>query len=263
MQQFTYLAEIFVWGGIASATIIAIDLWSCRQPMKIMNPVWILTGLWASFFGLIAYYWFGRSPQCGVEEQSDAMPQMHPHTPKMAMEEMKVPGMQMTEMEMGSDMEEMSMKMPPRPYWQRVTLSTLHCGGGCTLADLVGEWFLYFVPIAIGGSLIAGAWVIDYLLALGIGIGFQYAAIRGMEHHISRRKALQRAAKADILSLTSWQIGMYGWMAIVIFAINDGQTLPRTSYQFWFMMQIAMAFGFLCAVPINILLIRLGIKQGM
>lgn len=60
MQHFSYLAEIFVVGGIVSALIIAADLHSCRQPMRIMNSVWILTGLWASVIGLWAYFTFGR-----------------------------------------------------------------------------------------------------------------------------------------------------------------------------------------------------------
>ena len=78
---------------------------------------------------------------------------------------------------------------------------------GCTLADIVGEWFLFFVPVAIGGSILAGTWVVDYLLALAFGIGFQYAAIRGMERTLPRGEAIRRAAKADILSLTAWQAG--------------------------------------------------------
>ena len=52
--------------------------------------------------------------------------------------------------------------------------------------------------------------------ALAFGIGFQYAAIRGMERTLPRGEAIRRAAKADILSLTAWQAGMYGWMAVAI-----------------------------------------------
>ncbi len=162
-------------------------------------------------------------------------------------------------------MPEMEMEMEmgaPRPRWQSVVLSTLHCGAGCTLADLVGEWFLYFVPVVIGGSLLAGTWVTDYLLALVFGIGFQYAAIRGMER-IPRGEAVLRAAKADFLSLTAWQAGMYGWMAVAMFALGDGAAAPRTTFWFWFMMQIAMCCGFLVSLPVNVLLIRRGIKKGM
>lgn len=149
-----------------------------------------------------------------------------------------------------------------RSSWQRTVLSTLHCGAGCTLADLIGECFAWLVPVSLGGSLLAGSWVLDYALALVIGIGFQYAAIREMEP-VGVREALGRAAKADALSLTAWQIGMYGWMALVHFAFFADHPLPRTSWTFWFMMQIAMGWGFAFSYPVNAWLIRHGIKKGM
>lgn len=51
MQQFYYLAVLFVAGGIGSALIVAADLRTRRQPMRIMESVWVLTALWASFSG--------------------------------------------------------------------------------------------------------------------------------------------------------------------------------------------------------------------
>ena len=455
MQQFYYLAVLFVAGGIGSALIVAADLRTRRQPMRIMESVWVLTALWASFFGLWAYYALGRAArhmpvqnngtgkqkdsakisepakgggigETGNERQVDSagqkeangkpgtdgrggglgpeaangkpgtdgrkdmsvagtdlwkvseperamnMPEPGMHgmqmengtttgadgaedmpgmkgtvlkagmadeagIPDMAsgasmpgmadgtdmpgmtngtkmsgtagprgMEGMDgmdgmsdMPGMKgaadkadtangadMPGMADGTDMPGMTNRtkmsgtagprgmegmdgmsdmpgMKGRPRWQSVVLSTLHCGAGCTLADIVGEWFLFFVPVAIGGSILAGTWVVDYLLALAFGIGFQYAAIRGMERTLPRGEAIRRAAKADILSLTAWQAGMYGWMAVAIFALNGGEAMPRTSFVFWFTMQIAMACGFLVALPVNILLIRAGIKKGM
>ena len=407
MQQFYYLAVLFVAGGIGSALIVAADLRTRRQPMRIMESVWVLTALWASFFGLWAYYAFGRATrhmpvqnngtgkqkdsakisepakgggigETGNERQVDSAGQKvgnekpgtderggkdggsgqdavngKPGTdgrkdmsvagtdlwkvsePERAMN-MPDPGMHGMQMENGTttgadgaedmpgmkgtalkagmadeagipdmasgasmpgmadgtDMPGMTNGtkmsgtagprgmegmdgmdgmdgmsdmpgMKGRPRWQSVVLSTLHCGAGCTLADIVGEWFLFFVPVAIGGSILAGTWVVDYLLALAFGIGFQYAAIRGMERTLPRGEAIRRAAKADILSLTAWQAGMYGWMAVAIFALNGGEAMPRTSFVFWFSMQVAMACGFLVALPVNILLIRAGIKKGM
>lgn len=157
----------------------------------------------------------------------------------------------------------MNMKeMPPHSKWQATVLSTLHCGAGCTLADLAGEWLAWLIPISIGGSLIAGSWTLDYILALIFGIGFQYAAIRGMRR-ITPGEALTKAAKADVLSLTAWQVGMYGWMAVVFFLLFTHEALPRTGWIFWFMMQIAMLCGFLVALPMNRFLIKKGIKQGM
>ena len=452
MQQFYYLAVLFVAGGIGSALIVAADLRTRRQPMRIMESVWVLTALWASFFGLWAYYAFGRATrhmpvqnngtgkqkdsakisepakgggigETGNERQVDSAgqkvgnekpgtderggkdggsgqdavngkpgtdgrkdmsvagtdlwkvsePERAMNMPEPGMHGMQMengtttgadgaedmPGMKGTALKAGmadeagipdmasgasmpgmadgTDMPGMTngtkmsgtagprgmegmdgmdgmdgmsdmpgMKgaadkadtangadmpgmadgtkmsgtagargmegmdgmsdmpgMKGRPRWQSVVLSTLHCGAGCTLADIVGEWFLFFVPVAIGGSILAGTWVVDYLLALAFGIGFQYAAIRGMERTLPRCEAIRRAAKADILSLTAWQAGMYGWMAVAIFALNGGEAMPRTSFVFWFSMQVAMACGFLVALPVNILLIRAGIKKGM
>lgn len=383
MQQFYYLAVLFVAGGIGSALIVAADLRTRRQPMRIMESVWVLTALWASFFGLWAYFAFGRAArhmpaqndgtgkqkgsvkisepakgggigetgnerQVGSAGQKEANgkpgtdgrkdmsvagtdlwkvsePERAMNMPEPGMHGMQMengtttgadgaedmPGMKGTALKAGmadeagipdmasgasmpgmadgTDMPGMTNGtkmsgtagprgmegmdgmdgmsdmpgMKGRPRWQSVVLSTLHCGAGCTLADIVGEWFLFFVPVAIGGSILAGTWVVDYLLALAFGIGFQYAAIRGMERTLPRGEAIRRAAKADILSLTAWQAGMYGWMAVAIFALNGGEAMPRTSFVFWFTMQIAMACGFLVALPVNILLIRAGVKKGM
>lgn len=386
MQQFYYLAVLFVAGSIGSALIVAADLRTRRQPMRIMESVWVLTALWASFFGLWAYYALGRAArhmpvqnngtgkqkdsakisepakgggigetgnerQVGSAGQKEANgkpgtdgrkdmsvagtdlwkvsePERAMNMPEPGMHGMQMengtttgadgaedmPGMKGTALKAGmadeagipdmasgasmpgmadgTDMPGMTNGtkmsgtagprgmegmdgmdgmdgmsdmpgMKGRPRWQSVVLSTLHCGAGCTLADIVGEWFLFFVPVAIGGSILAGTWVVDYLLALAFGIGFQYAAIRGMERTLPRGEAIRRAAKADILSLTAWQAGMYGWMAVAIFALNGGEAMPRTSFVFWFTMQIAMACGFLVALPVNILLIRAGIKKGM
>ena len=56
---------------------------------------------------------------------------------------------------------------------------------------------------------------------------------------------------------------LYGWMALVHFAFFADHPLPRTSWTFWFMMQIAMGWGFAFSYPVNAWLIRHGIKKGM
>ena len=147
--------------GFLCASVILFSIFPYRrQPMKIMEAVWPLTGLWAGWIGLWAYFRIGIyrntlpkmdmkkrvSPQDGLSESS-------------RMAEMK--------------MEKTEMNMPSHSRWQTVALSTLHCGAGCTLADIIGEWFTFFVPLSIGGSFIAGQWTLDYLLALIIGVFFQ------------------------------------------------------------------------------------------
>lgn len=230
------LSMAFVLTGITSAYLIFRDeyLLRNRQKMRVMNLVWILTGLWAGVGGLWAYYRFGR-----CKRTAKRMPM-----PMSGKKEEAMP------MPMGEAISGAKGSM-----WEKTTLSTLHCGAGCTLADLVGEGFLILVPM----SLLWG-WALDYALALGIGVLFQYAAIRTMMK-LTRKQASITAFKIDFWSLTSWQIGMYGWMAVVIFSFE--MPIDRLSWQFWWMMQLAMCCGFITAYPTNWLLIRLGIKQAM
>ena len=241
------IAVFLVCSGIGIAVHIAIDLTHRPQSMKIMNAVWILTALWGSYLALWAYNKFGQG----------APMKMGGGEMKMDMSGMK------DNMEMDMAMQgEMSMQGMQRPYWQSVALSALHCGAGCTLADIIGEWFTNYVPVTVAGSQLFGNWVLDFILALMIGVYFQFYAIREMER-ISVGKVLSRAFKADFFSLLSWQIGMYGWMAIVYFVLFVNEPLPKDTWIFWFMMQLAMLFGFFCAYPMNALLIKLGVKKGM
>ncbi len=108
-------------------------------------------------------------------------------------------------------------------------------------------------------------WVLDYIFAFAIGIAFQYFTIVPMRH-LEVAEGLRAAIKADALSLTAWQIGMYGFMAFANFYLFHhvlGAGLKVDSVEFWFMMQIAMLCGFLTSYPVNWWLLRSGIKEMM
>jgi hypothetical protein len=104
-------------------------------------------------------------------------------------------------------------------------------------------------------------WVVDFVFAFAIGIAFQYFSIQPMKH-LSPKDGLVAALKADTLSLTAWQVGMYGWMAIATFLLFRTE-LGKTDPVFWLMMQVAMLAGFLTSYPVNWWLIRKGIKEAM
>ena len=233
-EYFSIFAACWIISSILCAIIVFLHIKNGHpQEMKIMEAVWPLTALWAGVIGLIAYFKLGNKPM---------------DMGGMDMKGMKMPGMDMK-------------AMPAKPFWEKVALSTLHCGAGCTLADLIGEWLVFFFPAIILGTGITGQWVLDYILALAIGIFFQYVAIQPMLH-LSVGKGIMRALKIDFFSLSSWQVGMYGWMAIALFGIYHGD-LPKTSWEFWFMMQLAMCAGFITAYPVNWILVKTGIKAGM
>jgi hypothetical protein len=159
------------------------------------------------------------------------------------------------------------------PFWAMVAKGASHCGAGCTLGDIIAEWLCFALPAiavwfgwhSLFGEKTFAVWVVDYLFALAIGIAFQYFAIKPMRD-LSVGEAIWQALKADTLSLTAWQVGMYGFMAFSAFYLfRDllGTGLVIDSVEFWFMMQLAMLCGFATAYPVNWWLIRTGVKERM
>ncbi|MGH6877681.1 MAG: DUF4396 domain-containing protein [Rhizomicrobium sp.] len=145
--------------------------------------------------------------------------------------------------------------------WKSTFLSAAHCGGGCVLGDIIGAPIVFATGLTLFGNRLFADYAVEFALAYVLGIAFQYLAIRQMRD-LPRGRALRDAIKADTLSLAAFEVGMFGWMAIVHFLL-----LPRhpgaDTIAFWFMMQIGMVLGFLTTYPANWLLVRWGVKEGM
>ncbi len=147
-----------------------------------------------------------------------------------------------------------------KSYWQSVFISASHCGAGCTLGDIIADaaiagFGIVLVPFALGTS-----FILDFSAAYVLGILFQYLPIRAMGEP-SRLKALWSAVKADTLSLIAFEIGLFGWMALVRLVWFPG--LGADTALFWFMMQVGMVIGFATTYPANWWLVKVGIKHGM
>jgi len=228
--------------GFLAAVVILIDEVRHPQHMWIMNVVWPVVALFGTVLIIWAYFRYGR----------------------------------LATMEAVTNMKSGVRGSPGRtetPFPVMVGKSTLHCGSGCTLGDICAEWLAFAFPsIAVwfGWHFLFrremfAVWVLDFIFAFVIGIAFQYFTIVPMRH-LKMRAGIWAALKADALSLTAWQIGMYGFMAfanIYVFPRVFGVTLKVDTVEFWFMMQIAMLCGFLTSYPVNWWLLRSGIKEMM
>lgn len=146
-----------------------------------------------------------------------------------------------------------------RPMFATVTVAVCHCGSGCLLGDLIGEWIVFGTHAQVNGKEIWVEFLLDYAFALIIGILFQYWSIAPMSGEYGMRTVI-RAAKADFLSLTFFEIGLFGWMAIFQLAIFKSR-LPMDGVVYWWMMQIGMFLGHWTSFPINWWLIKAGIKE--
>ena len=228
-------------GALCLLGILA-DVVRHPQHMGIMNVVWPVTALFGTVWVAWQYVRYGRLARDSVARAA---------------------------MNRGETMP--SMAQTPFPIM--VANGALHCGSGCMLGDICAEWLVFLLPsIAVFfgwhwlfGPKIFAAWVVDFLFAYAFGIVFQYFSIKPMRD-LSPSAAIWAAIKADTLSLTSWQIGMYGFMAFANFYLFQhvlGVAMSTDTPEFWFMMQIAMLCGFATAYPMNWLLIRTGVKEKM
>jgi hypothetical protein len=214
--------------ALLCAALILYDLYGRgrRQRMWIMEVVWPVTALYFGPLALWAYLRWGR-----------------PQSPAWAKEQGRKP--------------------PGKSFAASVAVGDSHCGAGCTLGDIIGSPTVVFVlGWKIFGLYLFAKYVVNYALAYVFGIAFQYYSIKPMRD-LSLRQGILQAIKADTLSLTAFQVGLYGWMAIMQLVLFPVEGLHPDQAAYWFLMQIGMILGFVTAYPANWWLIRRGVKEAM
>jgi hypothetical protein len=225
--------EIVAWVSIGVAVlcaiVIAVDEMREPQAMGVMNIVWPVTALYFSVFAVWAYLVWGRRKT------------------RSAMQAMG--GMSMTD--------------DGPPTLAQVAVGTSHCGAGCMIADVFSEFGIAAAGLTLLGSVLWAEYAIDFAAAWALGIVFQYFALRPMRKELSSMGVVWAAVKADTLSIAAFQVGMYGWMALVYFKLFAAPHLTAFDPRYWLMMQIGMICGFATAFPMNRLLIGLGLKEKM
>ncbi len=212
--------------SILIALVIAGDvlIGGYRQPMGIMEIVWPVTALYLGPLGLWAYLRWGR-PKSRRWRQRHGDP---------------------------SEPSELAS----------VTVGVSHCGAGCTLGDIAATWIVFAAGLTLLGLALPVEYLFDYTLAFGLGIAFQYFSIAPMRD-LGVRDGLRAAVKADALSLSAFEVGLFGWMAVMQLVLFTDPHLHPDHASYWFLMQIGMALGFITAYPVNVWLIRRGIKERM
>ncbi len=214
--------------GFASTAVIAIDILArgYRLKMPIMNAVWPITGLYFGPAAVWGYYRFGRTT---------SRKWLHQH---------------------GLD------APPEKPRWATIAVGVSHCGAGCTLGDIGAEFLVFTLGLQIAHTALPFEYVGDYAFAIVLGLAFQFFAIAPMRG-LGVKDGIIAAAKADILSLSAFEVGLFGWMALMAFVFFPDPHLTPTSPVYWFLMQIGMIIGFGTAWPANVWLINRGIKEAM
>lgn len=231
--MFDIIAWISLSIAFACAAVIAIDEVRHPQKMWIMNLVWPITGLYFSVVGLAGYFRAGRKMTRAAMAMNGGM--QHQHEMEHARRD---------------------------PTLTQVAISDLHCGAGCVVGDIVAEFGLFTLGWTLFGSALYASYAGDLLFAWLFGIAFQYFAIKPMRN-LSASQAMIAAIKADTLSILTFEIGLFAWMALTFFVLFPEPHLKPTQAGYWFMMQIGMILGFFTSYPTNVWLIKAGVKEAM
>jgi len=224
----TVLAWIALAAGFVSAAIILIDIYlrGYRLKMQVMEAVWPVTGLYFGPAAVWGYWRFGRVTSARW------LTEHHRQKP------------------------------PAKPAWATIAVGVSHCGAGCTLGDIIAEFAIFGLGLSIAGTALWYEYIGDYVLAVLLGLFFQYFAIAPMRG-LGLREGIKAAAKADLLSLSAFEVGLFAWMALMAFVFFPAPHLHPDSPVYWFLMQIGMIIGFATAWPANVRLIRAGVKEAM
>ena len=124
--------------------------------------------------------------------------------------------------------------MGPERDWKSVFVSATHCGSGCVIGDIIGAPIVLATGWTLFGERLYADYVVEFGLAYIFGIAFQYLPIRAMRH-VAPREALLDAVKADTLTLTAFEVGLFGWMAVTYFVLFATQPPDASTVVFWFM----------------------------
>lgn len=217
------------WIAIAVALLSAVwipyDMYvrGYRQHMWMMETVWPLTALYLGPVAVWTYYRWGR-PNSGKWQEKHGGP---------------------TE----------------KSFPATTAVGATHCGAACMLAHFAGVWFVFLLGLTIFGLSVWAMMLVIFPLT------FAFMAVSEYFHKsmsgISLGTGLAAVLVAAAVSSTAYEVGMFGWMAVmqlVLFPIND---LPPVTLAYWFLMQIGFVIGFLTSYPAEWWLVQRGFKESM
>ena len=268
----TALAWIYLCVCFASAAVIGYDISfnHRRQTMGVMNLVFPITAL---YFGPLALAFYWRWGRAARRPASTAVGRTGITSHRMAMTSVgasargagdRHPAGRNVDTPDPAGRDDSDAGSPPdRPRWAQMATEVGHCGSGCALGDIISELIIFALALTIAGRTLWAEYTGDYTLAVLLGIAFQYFAIAPMRG-LGVKDGLRAAAKADVVSLTAFEIGLFGWMALMAYVLFPApHQLTPSAAAFWFLMQIGMIIGYFTSWPANVWLVNRGIKSPM
>ncbi len=142
-------------------------------------------------------------------------------------------------------------QIPRDSDWRRGWRSVAHCYSGCGAGEVIG------VTLSAGILALSTLWVA--VVTFGFAYLFGYALTVGplVEGGMGWGEAIRDALYAETASITVMEVVAVGVDQYLAAEATIGEPL------FWSGLIFSLSLGLFAAYPVNVLLIRMGVKEGM
>ncbi|MFI6783330.1 DUF4396 domain-containing protein [Micromonospora sp. NPDC050276] len=197
--------------GVASFAIVLADTYlrGHRQPVRVMEIVWLVTVLYIGLAAVRLYWNWGR-PEAFARQRQEGRPR--------------------------------------RPHRGIVVTHVSRCGAHCALGFVVAEIALYAVRFDPAADPIWVGYAGDYLMAVTIAVLFRYFAGPG-RRLTKIWHALSTVVKVELLTITAFEVALFAWLTLAHRVVFPEPPLRPDSPTFWFVGQIGLIAGFIAAWP--------------
>ncbi|WP_327036297.1 DUF4396 domain-containing protein [Micromonospora ureilytica] len=197
--------------GVVSCAVVLADTYlrGHRQPVRVMEIVWLVTVLYIGPAAVRLYWNWGRPEAFSRRRQQG---------------------------------------QPRRPRRGIVVTHVSRCGAHCALGFIVAEVALYAVRFDPAEDPLWVDYAGDYLMAVTIAVLFRYFAGSGRSLAKIWR-AVTTVGKIELLTITAFEVALFAWLTLAHRVVFPDPHLRPDSPTFWFAGQIGLIAGFLAAWP--------------
>lgn len=135
--------------------------------------------------------------------------------------------------------------------WRRACRSVSHCYSGCGAGEVVG------LIIAVGLLALSTPWVVAVTFSFAYLFGVALTMGPLIQEGMGFGEALQDAIYSETASIAVMEAVAIGADLFLAGEATLGDV------RFWSSLIVSLTLGLLAAYPVNVLLIRLGVKEGM
>ncbi|MDX1662022.1 MAG: DUF4396 domain-containing protein [Gemmatimonadota bacterium] len=135
--------------------------------------------------------------------------------------------------------------------WRRGVRSTCHCYSGCGAGEVTG------IIIAVGILALSTWWVAAITFSLAYVAGYALTVGPLVQEGVPFGEAMWDAFLSETASITVMEVVAIGVDIWLAGEATMGEPL------FWSALFFSLSMGLLAAYPVNVLLVRFGVKEGM